>query len=126
MKGVSILSLLVFSTAFFIISCSSQKTVRSTKSSNAKENKVQKPIELTDDFDPRLIYQSLGEDERKQQYFTAKELLANKCGSCHKVYRPKELNWTSWNALLLTESRKAGLNQNEYQTLKTWIFSQTN
>jgi hypothetical protein len=49
------------------------------------------------------------------------ELYSNKCGSCHTLYKPKEVSRAKWDKILPEMKLEAKLSDKEYELISRYV-----
>lgn len=108
------------------VSSTEVKEERNTGTTRNEENQNQHAQENiskdnnSDVVNPELV--KAQQQERTRILGSGKQILSNKCGQCHKVYKPQDFTRNRWEQVLPSMRLKAKLDEQEYKFLYTYIM----
>jgi cytochrome c5 len=70
-----------------------------------------------------VVTDTSGKNSSDERLVQGETIFGQKCGSCHEFHEPGDFTVTEWNNVLPVMVKRAKLNADEADMVKTWIIA---
>jgi cytochrome c5 len=105
--------------AAFAVSCGAGKSAPATTSPVTTGNEMPPATDAAAIAASKLDTMN---DELSETELNGKTLFENRCGTCHRLYKPAEFSEKEWGPILLRMQRKARMTDAEIAQVQAYVF----